>query len=680
MKRNIKTSGRFPKFTLRTLILLMTIMSYLTAFTHDFEVDGICYNKDGTNAIVTYRGLYYNSTGNKYSGIIEIPETVFYEGIVYSVVSIGDNAFYGSTEVTAIHISNSVISIGEAAFRGCKGLTGIEIPNSVTSLGVSAFRNCTSLKTISLGSSISRIGEEAFCSCIALIGIELPNSVTFIGKGAFKGCSNLTFLRVDSDNLSYDSRNNCNAIIETESNTLIAGCKSTEIPYTVTGIDDYAFDAREGLTNIVIPDLVTYIGDAAFNSSSLTSVTIGNSVTTIGQSAFSGCYSLSNVILPSSLIYIEDYAFAHNTALNSIEIPNSVRRIGKDAFWNCLHLRNIIIHNSVTFIGEKAFYDTGTTSLMIAGEGEWSGANFSSMSNSSPKLFIDSKITSLRGLRAKHSDVYCYASVPPSCDANTFNNYNGTLHVPASSLAAYFTAEYWSNFANIVGDVVEPNDVNISNDTIIVQMGASGMSLSATVSPSNATPNTILWQSTNNNVAIVNTNGWVNFMGVGECDIIAQCLTKKAFCHIVVTNIGVTITLDQNEAMLLPNHILTLTPNMSNAMPDLAVNSSNPNVAVARVVGSLIQVVGIKEGTTTITVGSTDGMAIPATCVVTVYTESGDLDCDGYCNISDVTTLIDYLLSGNGSQISLKNADVDGDGKISISDVTTLIDILLRGA
>ena len=93
-----------------------------------------------------------------------------------------------------------------------------------------------------------------------------------------------------------------------------------------------------------------------------------------------------------------------------------------------------------------------------------------------------------------------------------------------------------------------------------------------------------------------------------------------------------------------------------------------------------VQVVGIKEGTATITVNAANGTAQPATCLVTVYTECGDMNVDGYVNIADVTTLIDYLLSGNGNgSFSVQNADVNQDGIINIADVTALIDLLLSG-
>ena len=197
--------------------------------------------------------------------------------------------------------------------------------------------------------------------------------------------------------------------------------------------------------------------------------------------------------------------------------------------------------------------------------------------------------------------------------------------------------------------------------------------LTAIVTPANASYNEVTWYSTNTNVATVN-NGTITAAGNGECDIIASCYGMQAICHVSVTN---RIALDQHEAMLLPNHMLTLTPTTPIMPEGFTVTSSDPTVAAARVLNGTVQVVGIKEGITTITVGSTDGTAMPAICLVTVYTEPGNLNCDGFTNISDVIQIIDYLLSGDASNVKLENADVNADGSINISDVTTLIDKLL---
>lgn len=123
--------------------------------------------------------------------------------------------------------------------------------------------------------------------------------------------------------------------------------------------------------------------------------------------------------------------------------------------------------------------------------------------------------------------------------------------------------------------------------------------------------------------------------------------------------------------------MLTLTPNAPVMPEGFITTSSDPTVAAVRIMNGKVQVVGIKEGITTITVDSSDGTAQSATCLVTVYTEPGDLNSDGFVNISDVTSLIDYLLGGDDSSVTIKNADVNGDGKINIADVTSLIDTLL---
>ena len=151
-------------------------------------------------------------------------------------------------------------------------------------------------KTTTIPNSVTSIGDKAFFLCSGLTSVTIGNSVTSIGEEAFFGCSGLTSLKVEEGNPKYDSRNNCNAIIESSINTLIAGCKSTTIPNGVTSIGRSAFSGCRGLTSITIPNSVTRIGDKAFYScSGLTSVTIPNSVTSIGNAAFYGCTNLKRV-------------------------------------------------------------------------------------------------------------------------------------------------------------------------------------------------------------------------------------------------------------------------------------------------------------------------------------------------------------------------------------------------
>ena len=158
-----------------------------------------------------------------------------------------------------------IYDVQNTPFSGCI------IPNSITSIGDFAFFDCSSLTSIVIPDGVTGIGEYAFFDCSSLTSIVIGNSVTSIGDGAFSNCSSLTSMFVENGNTTYDSRDNCNAIIETATNTLIAGCQNTTIPNSVTSIGDTAF----------------------LDCSSLTSLTIPNSVTSIGNNAFNGCTSLT---------------------------------------------------------------------------------------------------------------------------------------------------------------------------------------------------------------------------------------------------------------------------------------------------------------------------------------------------------------------------------------------------
>ncbi len=213
-----------------------------------------------------------------------------------SVTSIGGSAFYGCTGLTSITIPNSVTSIGESAFYGCRGLTTIIIPDSVTSIGSWAFHSCTGLTKVTIGTGVTTIGNSAFNGCTGLTSITIPDSVISIGNSAFFNCTGLTSISVDSGNSVYDSRNNCNALIETATNTLIQGCNNSTIPDGVTSIGSGAFYGCTGLTNVTIGTGVTTIGNSAFyNCTSLTSITIPDSVTSIGMYVFQGCTNLATV-------------------------------------------------------------------------------------------------------------------------------------------------------------------------------------------------------------------------------------------------------------------------------------------------------------------------------------------------------------------------------------------------
>ena len=239
------------------------------------------------------------------------------------VTSIGDFAFASYMGLTSVTIPDSVTSIGVAAFQYCVSLSNMTIPNNVVSIGNFAFGGCYSITSATIPDSVTSIGDEAFYACYSLTSATIPSGVTSIGIGVFSSCENIANLNVNTNNTIYDSRNNCNAIIETTTNTLIQGCKNTVIPDSVTSIADKSFQDCTGLTSINIPSGVTSIGNYAFNGcSGLTSIDMPSGVTSIGNNAFAYCRGLTgmtvNSITPPSL---GNHAFDSSTFI--IYVPSS---------------------------------------------------------------------------------------------------------------------------------------------------------------------------------------------------------------------------------------------------------------------------------------------------------------------------------------------------------------------
>ena len=187
-------------------------------------------------------------------------------------------------------IPDTVTSIGESAFSKCTALTNIIIPDSVTTISQKAFSDCTGASVLRLSDTVTTIDYSAFLNCSGITEIIIPKSVSNINNNAFVGCTGISRISVSSENETYDSRDNCNAVITTKTDTLMLGCKSTTIPTSVKIIGFYAFKDCVGLTELVLPDNIEEIKNEAFaGCTGLTSASISKSVTKIGRSPFSGC-------------------------------------------------------------------------------------------------------------------------------------------------------------------------------------------------------------------------------------------------------------------------------------------------------------------------------------------------------------------------------------------------------
>ena len=425
--------NKLTKFSRAIVAIAMTIAVSLPSLAYDFEMEGIYYNITDATAKtveVTWKGSSYSEHSNEYTGSVVIPESVSYDDNIYSVTSIGRYAFRDCSGLRSISIPNSVTSIGYIAFEGCSGLTSVTIPNSVTAIDRRAFGNCTSLTSVTIPNSVTSIGSSAFEGCSGLTSVTIPNSVARIGGGVFSGCIGLTVIKVESDNRVYDSRDNCNAVIETSTNTLIVGCKNTTIPNSVTSIGSYAFEGCTGLISITIPKSVTSIGNSSFNGCSglieikvefgnrkydsrdncnavietstntlivgCKNTTIPNSVTSIGDEAFFGRTGLISITIPNSVTSIGSLAFCDCSGLTEVTIPNSVASIEYAAFQACSGLRSITIPNSLTSIGDQVFCDcSGLTEVTMGNSVTSIGDDAFSRSSALTSITIPNSVTSI---------------------------------------------------------------------------------------------------------------------------------------------------------------------------------------------------------------------------------------------------------------------------------------------
>ena len=425
----------------------------------------------------TYFVPFYSSikelgvqSGPPLSNVV-IPSEVVYDGEIYSVTSIGYEAFK-NTGLKSITIPESVTSIDLYAFSGCTGLTSITIPEGVTYIGICAFEGCTGLTSITIPESVTSISDLAFEGCTGLTSITIPESVTRIGLSAFGGCTALASISIPNDKINmgvavfngtvwYDNQPDGLVYIgdllyeykgEMPANTGLV------IKDGTTSIAGGAFLGQGGLVRISIPGSVANIGPQAFcECNNLYDVHIDEGVEYIDYSAFQNCTSLCKITIPGSVVGIGSGAFAGCTGLWSVNISEGVQYIGNEAFQDCTSLWSVSIPNSVTEIYSSAFRNnTNIPNLSYVVIGN-------SVSYIVDEAFSGCYLQCVVSLN----------STPPMCtDANVFANVDWNfcrLFVPKGSVEAYMDDPVWGLFPFILeyveGDltfdgVVDKNDLN----------------------------------------------------------------------------------------------------------------------------------------------------------------------------------------------------------------------------
>ena len=601
-----------------------------------------------------------------------------------SVTSIGDSAFDECSSLTSVIIGNSVTSIGDYAFCNCIGLTSIEIPNSVTSIGGGAFLGCSSLTSIEIPNSVTRIGSSAFRDCSGLTSAVIGNSVTSIGDSAFLVCSSLTSVIIGNSVTSIGDCAFCNCI----------GLTSIEIPNSVTSIGGGAFLGCSSLTSIEIPNSVTSIRNNAFyGCSSLTSATIGNSVTSIGDSAFDECTSLIDIVIPNSVTSIGERAFYSCTSMIDIVIPNSVTSIRDCTFYNCSSLTSIEIPNNITYIGQYAFSNCSSLTKITCLTTNPPTISENTFYNKSATLYVPNGCATAY-INAYYWNKFTIKEIPTLAESIILDKDNVTIIVPNSeTLVATILPELttdksviWSSSDESVAIVneegvitaVSSGQVVITATTIdgsnlsatcnvnIIQLAESitldevdvklevseTMSLTATILPETTSDKNVTWSSSNESVAVVDENGVVTAISIGEAIITATTVDSSnlsATCKVIVKpTLATSITLDYSEYKIVEKSDFQL---VATVLPELTtckdVVWSSSDMWVASVDGNgLVRAYSVGEAI--ITASTTDGSNLSASCKVTVLTSLAESITLDYTEVSlratETATLVATVL------------------------------------
>lgn len=432
---------------MKKLIFLLGICLSFYAKAVTFDVDGLRFeilsqDNQTVELAIKPKSISY-PTYSTYSGDINIPSEVVFNGRTYKVVAIGDHAFSECTSLGNIIIPQSVESIGFGAFS-YSNISEISLPDNLKSIGAAAFRD-SDIKEIIIPESVKDIETTIFANCRKLQKVQiLTKQIDGIPDNTFDGCSSLKEVNLPSS-VKYLGKS---AFYDTQS------LEQLDIPSSCTEIGSNCF-YYSGLTYIKIPDGVTELkGEMFANCNNLETVDLPQTLSNFDKKAFYGCSKLKVINIPNGITEISSQCFSYCISLAEVIFPNTLKCINADAFSNCSSLKRICIPEGTTLVDSQAFYGCSISELSLPSTLQKIGGWAFGISELQ-ELILPEALTEIGSYAFDDCiipKVVCMGSIPIECEENVFNNDTylyGTLYVPDGCAASYKTSKPWNSFFNI---------------------------------------------------------------------------------------------------------------------------------------------------------------------------------------------------------------------------------------
>jgi hypothetical protein len=655
-------------------------------------------------------GLSPDWLATDYAGVVNIPSSA--NG--YRVIGIGEKAFMCCQNLTSVTIPNSVTYIGSNAFFGRCGMTSFEIPNSVTRIEDYAFQHSWDLNSLTIPNSVTYIGEHAFADCQNLNSItsEIKN-VFETGDDAFYGCENATLYVPRGTKSQYQNTSDWNTITNIQElyydfsaknddgvtiyyNILSEANKTCEVTSTVNK-NNYG---QNDIDN-------TYRGVVNIPSSAK-----GYKVTSIGYRAFANCKNLSSVTIPNSVTSINNYAFAYCTGLNSLTLGNSVTEIGAYAFAYCRGLTSVTIPKSVTSISARAFsWCSGLTSITSeitnvfqTGSNAFYGCEAATLyvprgtksqyQNTEDWNVITNIIELTYDFCAKNADgVTIYYNIlseaNKTCEVtstvnkryygptNTDDTYTGVVNIPPSANG------YRVRGISLTAFMCCKNLTSVYIPISVYSIGSNAFqycsSLESVTIPDSVTSigiYTFQDCSSLTSITIPNSVTSIGNFAFNDCKELKSLTIGNS-----VTNIG------KNAFSYCENLTSVTIPKSVTSIGEYAFRYCRSLTSVTSEITNVFETgsdafSGCENATLYVPRGTKSQYQNTAdwnqfTHIAEKGGIPGDVNNDNVTDITDVVTLVNYILSPESFSVDETTYDVDGNGTVDITDVVALVNIVL---